>query len=63
MQPLHILFILAVGVAAGFIQRVSGFGLAIFAMMLLPYFTPTHTAAVAIACLMSSATTTFNTLR
>ena len=63
MEPLHILFILAVGVAAGFIQRVSGFGLAIFAMMLLPYFTPTHTAAVAIACLMSSATTTFNTLR
>lgn len=63
MHPIHIFLLLAVGLAAGFIQRVSGFGLAIFAMMFLPYFVPTHTAAVAIACLFSCATTICNTVR
>ena len=63
MELLHILLLIIIGLAAGFIQRVSGFGLAIFAMMFLPYLAPTHTAAVAIACLFSTATTVYNTLR
>lgn len=63
MELLHIFLLIIIGLAAGFIQRVSGFGLAIFAMMFLPYLAPTHTAAVAIACLFSTATTVYNTLR
>ena len=63
MDITDIILLITIGAAAGFIQRVSGFGLAIFAMMFLPYFSPSHTAAVAIACLFSTATTVFNTVR
>ena len=63
MNPLHGLFLVLIGMGAGFIQRVSGFGLGIFAMMLLPHFLPTHTAAAAISCLFSCVTSTYNALR
>lgn len=60
MNPLHGVFLVLIGMGAGFIQRVSGFGLGIFAMMFLPHFLPTHTAAAAISCLFSCATSTYN---
>ena len=63
MNPLHGVFLVLIGMGAGFIQRVSGFGLGIFAMMFLPHFLPTHTAAAAISGLFSCVTSTFNTIR
>ena len=60
MDLLHYVYLILIGFGAGFIQRVSGFGLGIFAMMFLPHFLPTHTAAAAISCLFSSVTSTYN---
>ena len=56
----QIILLVLVGVGAGFVQRVSGFGLGIFAMLFLPHFMPTHTAAAAVSCLFSSGTSTYN---
>lgn len=63
MELTQIILILLVGVGAGFVQRVSGFGLGIFAMMFLPHFMPTHTAAAAISCLFSCGTSTYNSVK
>lgn len=63
MEPLHFLYVILVGFGAAFVQRVSGFGLGIFAMMFLPHFMPSHTAAAIIPCLFSCCTTTFNAIR
>lgn len=63
MEPLHYLFVILVGFGAAFVQRVSGFGLGIFAMMFLPHFLPSHTAAATISCLFSCFTTTYNSIR
>jgi uncharacterized membrane protein YfcA len=63
MEPLHFLYVILVGFGAAFFQRVSGFGLGIFAMMFLPHFLPSHTAAATISCLFSCYTTTFNSIR
>lgn len=52
-----------VGLGAGFVQRVSGFGLGIFAMLFLPYFMPTLTAAATVSCLFSVGTSTYNTIK
>ena len=35
---IRIILIVLVGAGAGFVQRVSGFGLGIFAMMFMPHF-------------------------
>ena len=48
---------------AGFVQRVSGFGLGIFAMLFLPYIMPSHTAAAAMVCLISGTTSGYNAIR
>lgn len=58
-----LLLLMAVGFGAGFVQRVSGFGLGIFAMLFLPHFMPTHTAAAAVSSLFACCTTTYNTAR
>lgn len=63
MEPLHAVLLVIIGLGAGFVQRVSGFGLAIFAMLFLPHFLPSHTAAAAIATIFSFVTSTFNTVR
>lgn len=63
MEPLHFLYVILVGFGAAFVQRVSGFGLGIFAMMFLPHFLPSHTAAATISCIFSCYTTTFNSIR
>ena len=57
------LYLILVGFGAAFVQRVSGFGLGIFAMMFLPYFMPTHTAAAVISSIFSCYTTTFNAIK
>lgn len=49
-----------VGVGAAFVQRVSGFGLGIFAMLFLPYLLPSHTAAASLSCIFSCITSTYN---
>ena len=55
--------IILVGIGAGFVQRVSGFGLCIFAMLFLPYILPSHTAAAAVSCLFSVYLSTYNAVR
>lgn len=63
MEPLHFVFVILVGIGAAFVQRVSGFGLGIFAMMFMPHFLPSHTAAATISCLFSCGITTYNTIK
>lgn len=63
MNWLHCLFLVLICTGAGFIQRVSGFGLGIFAMIFLPHLLPTHTAAAAITSLFSCSTATYNAVR
>ncbi len=52
-----------VGMGAAFVQRVSGFGLGIFAMMFLPHLFPAHTAAAIVASIFSCCTTSFNSVK
>ena len=63
MELLHIILLISVGVGAGFVQRVSGFGLGIFAMTFLPHFLPSHTAAATISALLSLVTSSYNSVR
>lgn len=62
MNLSHAVFLILIGLGAGFVQRVSGFGLGIFAMVFLPHFLQTHTAA-SISSLFSCVTSTDNALR
>lgn len=52
-----------VGMGAGFVQRVTGFGLGIFSMLFMPHFLPTHTMAASISNLFSCGTSTYNAIR
>lgn len=63
MGPLNVFLLIVIGIGAGFVQRVSGFGLGIFAMMFLPHFIPSHTAAATISTLFSCVTSTYNAVR
>ena len=49
MEILQIVLLILVGMGAGFVQRVSGFGLGIFAMLFLPYLTPDIASAATIS--------------
>ncbi len=62
-EIIQAVLLLLVGVGAGFVQRVSGFGLGIFAMLFLPYFMSEHTAAAAISSLFTVGTATYNAIR
>jgi len=55
--------LILVAFGAGFIQRVSGFGLGIFAMLFLPHIMPTHTASAAISSMFSLGTSAYNAIR
>lgn len=57
------LLIALVGVGASFVQRVSGFGLGIFAMLFLPHLLPTSVAAATVSCLFSCGTSTYNAIK
>lgn len=59
----QVILIILVGMGAGLVQRVSGFGLGIFAMLFLPHFVSTHTAAATISCLFSCGTSTYNAVK
>lgn len=61
VEALQIILIILVGLGASFVQRVSGFGLGIFAMLFLPHFMP-NVAAASISCLFSCGTSTYNAL-
>lgn len=63
MELSHYFFLILIGVGAGFVQRVSGFGLGIFAMMFLPYLLPNHAAAAAVSSLFACMTVTYNAIR
>ena len=63
MDFLHCILLIIIGMGAGFVQRVSGFGLGIFVMMFLPHFMPSHTAAATISTLFSCVTSTYNAVR
>ena len=58
-----IFLLILVGVGAGFVQRVTGFGLGIFSMLFMPHFLPTHTMAASISNLFSCGTSTYNAIR
>jgi len=58
----HIIYLILIGMGAGFVQRVSGFGLGIFVMLFLPHFMP-HIAAASISCLFSCGTSTYNAVK
>lgn len=62
MNGLHLAFLVLIGLGAGFVQRVSGFGLGIFAMVFLPHFMPAQSAAT-ISCLFSCVTSSYNAIR
>lgn len=55
-------FVLVALVCGGgaFVQRVTGFGMGIFAMLFLPYFLPTHGMAVAVMGLVGSVGAIYN---
>jgi len=58
----YLLLILVVGGGA-FVQRVTGFGMGIFAMLFLPYFMPSHGAAVAVMGMIGSVGALYNAVR
>ena len=63
MEAFDAILLTIVGVGAGFVQRVSGFGLGIFAMLFLPYFLPTHTAAATVVGICSMVTSSYNAVK
>lgn len=63
MEILQIVLLILVGIGAGFVQRVSGFGLGIFAMLFLPYLAPDIASAATISCLFSCGTSTYNAVK
>ena len=63
MELFDEILLIIVGIGAGFVQRVSGFGLGIFAMLFLPHFLPTHTAAATVVGICSVVTSTMNAVK
>ena len=62
MTVINSLILFAVSIGAGFVQRVSGFGLGIFSMIFLPHLMPTQTVA-AMSSVLSSLTSSYNAIR
>jgi len=58
-------YFLTILVCAGgaFVQRVSGFGMGIFAMLFLPYILPSHGMAVTVMGLVGSVGAVYNAVR
>lgn len=59
----EIIILILVGAGASFVQRVSGFGLGIFAMLFLPHFLPSPAAAASVSTLFSCVTSSYNGIR
>lgn len=62
MNGVYLAFLVLIGIGAGFVQRISGFGLGIFSMVFMPHFLPAQAAAT-ISCLHSCVTSTYNAVR
>lgn len=62
LELLPLTLLVLIGLGAGFVQRVSGFGLSIFAMIFLPYLMST-TDAVTVATILSLSATILNTVK
>ena len=62
LELLPLILLVFIGIGAGFVQRVSGFGLSIFALIFLPYLMST-TDAVTVAAILSLSATILNTLK
>jgi len=62
LDLLQIIFLILIGAGAGFVQRVAGFGLGIFAMLFLPYLMPSGVVVV-VACLLSCCTSSYNAVK
>ena len=60
LSILEIFLYILVGFGAAFVQRVSGFGLGIFAMLFLPYLFGNTVTAASISCLWSCFTSVYN---
>ena len=58
-----VLLLILIAAAASFVQRVSGFGSGITAMMFLPYLFTSTPVAAAMASLWSTATSSYNAVR
>lgn len=63
MEPIHYFLLIIISLGAGFVQRVSGFGLSIFTMMFFPYFLPSQASAVTVSNFLSTGTTTYNAIK
>lgn len=63
MEITHIVFLILIGIGAGFLNRVSGFGMGIFAMLFLPHFISSSVAAAAITSLFCTAISIYNGIR
>ncbi len=59
----NIIFLVLIGIGAAFVQRVSGFGLGIFAMLFLPFLMGDPASAAAVACLWSCVTSVYNAVK
>ena len=57
------ILLIIVGLGACFVQRVSGFGLGVLSMLILPHFFTSHVAPAAIVCLCSCVTSSYNTIK
>ena len=57
------ILLVLVGTGASFVQRVSGFGLGIFAMLFLPHFMAVPTAAASVSNLFSCVTSSYNGIK
>jgi len=62
MEIVDIMLLLLVGMGACFVQRVSGFGLSIFAMLFLPHFFPVPVDAASVSNMMSCVTSSYNSI-
>ena len=58
----YILLVFVIGGGA-FVQRVTGFGMGIFAMLFLPYFMPSHNTAVAVVGVIAAVGAVYNAVR
>lgn len=63
LTVMNIIFLVLIGFGAAFVQRVSGFGLGIFAMLFLPFLMGGTAAAAAVSCLWSCVTSVYNAVK
>lgn len=65
MEPtvINCILLAVVGFGAAFVQRVSGFGLGIFAMLFLPFLMGNTAAAASVSCLWSCVTSVYNAVK